>query len=65
MSEMQHKVIRADLKASLLLDLDGVGVGFGKSGLSYDSATEFLLQPLASHLSFAFLSFPSVNAGVI
>lgn len=60
-----HNVIRAGLKASLLLDLDGIGAGFGKSGLSYGSATDDLLQPLASHLSFAFLSFPSVKSGVI
>lgn len=44
--------VRVDLKESLLLDLDGVGVGFGKSGLGYGSATDVLLQPLASHLSF-------------
>lgn len=60
-----HSVIRADLKACLLPDLDGIGVGYGKAGLSYSSATDFLLQPLASHLSFAILSFLSVKAGVI
>lgn len=60
-----RNVIAADLKASLLLDLDGIGVVLGKSALSYGSATDFLLQPLASHFSFVFLSFLSVKAGVI
>lgn len=53
-------LVRDDSKASLLLNLDEIGVGFGKSGLSYDSATNFLLQPLASHLGFVFLSFPGL-----
>lgn len=33
-------IIKTNLKGSLL-DLGGTGVGFGKSGLSYGSATDF------------------------
>lgn len=52
---------RVHLKENLLLDLDGIGFEFGKSGLGYNSATDVLLQPLASHLSFVCHSFPSVK----